>query len=367
MKPISTPSNEFIMKNWLLYGANGYTGRLIIEEALSRGHRPVLAGRSESKIAPLAQRYGLDYRCFDLKSQKDICEALHGIDLVFHAAGPFVRTAEPMIRACLETRAHYVDITGEIPVFANTFNYNELARERGVCLMSGVGFDVVPTDCLGAFVAQRLPDANQLEIAFSSSGGASAGTSKTMVEMLGKGGFIRENGKLKSFPLGKGFRQVTFSNGKTIPAMPIPWGDLETAFHSTGIPNITTLMTVPKLAGKRGLLLVMQNLLRVKPLVWGIQKLIGLLMDGPDENKPGVPNAQIWARATNPKNEVAEAWLEVVPGYPFTARAGVLCTEKILESQLAGAFTPSMAFGADLVLEIEGSKRFESLKTGVIV
>lgn len=354
------------MKNWLLYGANGYTGRLIIEEALSRGHRPVLAGRSESKIAPLAQQYGLEYRCFDLSSQDVICEALKGISLVFHAAGPFVRTSEPMIRACLETQTHYVDITGELPVFANTFNYNELAREQGICLMSGVGFDVVPTDCLGAYVAQRLPDANKLELAFVMGVGASGGTSKTMVELIGKGGFIREDGKLKSFPLGTGFQQATFSDGRTLSVMPIPWGDLETAFHSTGIPNIITMIAIPKSPATRWFLLVFKHLMRVKPLVRGTQKLIGMLMDGPDESKEGTPHGQIWARTTNPKGETVEAWLEVSPGYTFTAKAGVLCVEKILASKLAGAFTPSMAFGADLVLEIEGSKRFDSLQAGVL-
>lgn len=349
------------MKNWLLYGANGYTGLLVIEEAFSRGHRPILAGRTESKIAPLAQKYGLAYRIFDLKSHEAICHALEDVSLVFLAAGPFVRTSEPMLRACLETQTHYIDITGEIPVFENTFNYNQLARERGICLMSGVGFDVVPTDCLGAYVAQRLPDANKLELAFVMGSSPSGGTSKTAVEMMGRGGFIRENGKLKSFPVGTGFQEMTFSSGKTFPVMPIPWGDLVTGFHSTGIPNIITYAAAPKLPGLRWILLVLKNLMRAKALVKGTQKLIGLLMDGPDESAPNAPNGQIYARATNPKGQEVEAWLEVCPGYTFTARAGLLCLEKILASQLAGAFTPSMAFGPDLVLEVEGSKRFDRL------
>lgn len=355
------------MKNWLLYGANGYTGLLIIEEALARGHRPILAGRSESKIAPLAQKYGLEYRCFDLKSHETICKALEGVSLVFLAAGPFVHTSEPMLRACLETQTHYIDITGEIPVFENTFNYNQLARERGICLMSGVGFDVVPTDCLGAYVAQRLPDANKLELAFVMGVSPSGGTSKTAVEMSSRGGFVRENGKLKPFPVGTGFQEMTFSSGKKLPVMPIPWGDLVTGFHSTGIPNIITYAAAPRVPGLRWILLAVKNLMRVKPLVKGIQMLIGMFMDGPDESDPNAPNGQIYARATNPRGEQVEAWLEVCPGYTFTARAGLLCLEKILDSKLAGTFTPSMAFGADMVLEVEGTKRFDSLKEGVLV
>ncbi len=355
------------MNSWLLYGANGYTGRLIIEEALARGHRPILAGRSEKKIAPLARRYKLDYRCFSLASNAEICHHLEGIDLVLLAAGPFVHTSEAMIRACLETKTHYLDITGEMPVFAQTFGYDEFAREAGICLMSGVGFDVVPTDCLGAYVAQRLPDASKLELAFVMGGSPSGGTSRTMAEMAGRGGFIRENGSLKAFPLGKGFQEVLFANGKTLAVMPIPWGDLVTAFHSTGIPNIITYAAAPRIPALGGVLSVFRHVMRIRPLVKLSQKLLGWLIDGPDESKPGTASGQIWARATNPKKEQIEAWLEISPGYTFTARASVLCVEKVLKSKLLGTFTPSMAFGVDFVLEIEGSKRFDSLKAEVVV
>ena len=44
---------------WLLYGASGYTGRMIAEEAVRRGHRPVLAGRSAERVRPLAESLGL--------------------------------------------------------------------------------------------------------------------------------------------------------------------------------------------------------------------------------------------------------------------------------------------------------------------
>ncbi|KAB2863717.1 MAG: NAD(P)H-binding protein, partial [Anaerolineae bacterium] len=133
---------------WILYGAYGYTGELVAEEALKRGHTPILAGRSAEKLIPLAERLGLEYRVFSLDDTPALKNALADVDLVFHAAGPFIYTASPMLDACIETGTHYVDITGEILVFRKTFKRDEAARQKNIALISGVGFDIIPTDCL---------------------------------------------------------------------------------------------------------------------------------------------------------------------------------------------------------------------------
>ncbi|MCP4429031.1 MAG: NAD(P)H-binding protein, partial [Chloroflexi bacterium] len=225
------------MTKWLLYGAYGYTGQLVVEEALRRGHRPVLAGRNEAKLTPLARKYGLDGLAFGLDDAEKLRTAVAPFDLVFHAAGPFAITGDPMIRACLAGGAHYVDITGEIAVFENTFRYTEQARQKGVTLMSGVGFDVVPTDCLARYVADQLPGAAELELAIFALGSASAGTTNTMLESipeLEKGSIVRRNGRYQHIPIGEGQKKVLFSDGRTRSLMPLPWGDLATAYRSTG-------------------------------------------------------------------------------------------------------------------------------------
>ena len=102
---------------WMLYGANGYTGRLIIEEALKRGHRPLLAGRSAGPIEALAEETGLDHVVVDLGDPLALRESLSDIHTVLHAAGPFSATSQPMEAAALETGTHYLDITGEIAVY----------------------------------------------------------------------------------------------------------------------------------------------------------------------------------------------------------------------------------------------------------
>ncbi|MGH7272251.1 MAG: saccharopine dehydrogenase family protein, partial [Polyangiaceae bacterium] len=229
----------------MIYGAYGYSGELVAEEAVRRGHRPVLAGRSEAKLAPLAARLGLKSVTVDLDDAPGLARAVDGFDAVFHAAGPFSQTSDPMVRACLDVGASYADITGEIPVFRNTLTYDAAARERGIVLMSGVGFDVVPTDCLAAYVAGKLPGATQLSIAVAGLMQPSAGTAKSMFEGMLAGGFVRRDGEMVSVPFGKGGRDVRFWDRER-KVLPMPWGDLETAYWSTRIPNITTYMAMPR-------------------------------------------------------------------------------------------------------------------------
>lgn len=351
------------MSDWLLYGAYGYTGKLIVEEAVKRGHRPVLAGRKANKVADLAHSYGLDHLVLSLEDEARLAAAVAEFELVFHAAGPYIYTAEPMVHACLAGRAHYLDLTGEIPVYERNFSLDQEARDRGITLLSGVGFDVVPTDCLATYVAKQVPGAVTLELAIASMGGTSAGTAKTALEMIPKGGFVRRDGQYVAYDLGQGARRVLFSDGKERMAMPIPWGDLATAYRSTGIPNITTFLSYPsrtinqasRFAPLAGRMLGRKTARRLA------QELINLVVSGPDERARQTARSYIWARVTAEDGLEAQAWLETVEAYRFTAEAGVRCLERLLAENPSGTLTPAMAFGADFVLEIEGSRRYDQM------
>lgn len=344
--------------NWMIYGASGYTGALLAEEAVRRGHNPVLAGRSAARLSPLAARLGLEWLAISLDDPAALRRALQPFELVLHAAGPFVVTSRPMVQACLERGAHYLDITGEIPVFQHTFSCDAAARERHVALISGCGFDVVPSDCLAQFVAAQAPGATGLEIALAGLGRASAGTAKSMLEMLPGGGLVRRDGRLVPFPMGQGAKRVRFSDRERS-VLPIPWGDLETSYHDTGIPNITTFMAFPSrsLGPMRLLAPLGQSLLAVRPLRRVLAAAAGRFISGPDENLRQTGHARLWARAYAPGGSQAEAWLETVEAYRFTALSGVRLVEKVLEQRPTGALTPAQAFGADFVLEIEGTRR----------
>lgn len=350
---------------WMIYGAYGYTGRLVCQEALRRGHKPVLAGRSEAPLISLTKHLGLDYLVLDLKNEAQLAQTLKDFDLVFHAAGPFIYTSAPMIRACLESKTHYIDITGEISVFEHTFSLDQEARKQGIVLLSGSGFDVVPSDCVARYVAEKIQQPQFLEIAIASTGHASLGTSRTMLEHLPKGTYIRQSGELVRFPDGKGKRVVSFPD-RSRTVLPISWGDLSTAYRTTQIPNIITYMAVPK-----NVATLMKILGPVSREVFSFSacrtlagKWLEKTIHNPDEQTRQKAKAYVWAQATNLSGQSAQVAIETPEGYSFTAMAGVRCVEKILTQQSSnspyqGALTPANAFGKDFILEIEGCKRYD--------
>ena len=222
---------------FMIYGATGYTGKLVARTAKALGMRPLLGGRNEARLKSVAGQHGLEFRAFDLDDRPALLAALGEVDAALHIAGPFSQTSKPMLDACIGTGTHYLDITGEIDVFEACAARDEEAQAAGVTVMPGVGFDVVPSDCLAAHMRARLPDAVELTLAISGLGQMSRGTAKTGVESIGKGTRVRRDGRIVSL---KAPPRAEFDFGKGMkPAIAIGWGDVATAFHSTHIPHIT--------------------------------------------------------------------------------------------------------------------------------
>ena len=348
-------------KSWLLYGAYGYTGRLIAQEAKDRGHKPILAGRSAEKLIPLAEKLDLDYRVFDLKDEENILKIVKEFDLVFHAAGPFKYTSNPMLNACLKGNTNYLDITGEIPVLEQNFKYDAQAKKNDITIISGVGFDVVPTDCLSKYVSDNIPNPTSLEIGINSVSNLSPGTIKTMLEYNTKGQLVRRNGNLA--PLEKeNVREIQFKD-ETLLVRPVTWGDLSTAYRTTAIPNITVYFpvltkfpNVLKLSGVSA-----KDLNSNKEAKKKVQNWIEEHVQGPDEFTRQTDRSYIWVSVSNDEGINKEAWLETMESYRFTAVAGVRCVEKVFELQPKGALTPASAFGADFVLDFPETTRYDSL------
>jgi short subunit dehydrogenase-like uncharacterized protein len=342
--------------NWMIYGANGYTGELIAHEAKRRGLAPILAGRNRERIESLGRELDLPARVVGLEQPEALGRSLKDVDLVLHCAGPFVRTSPPMLEACLATRTHYLDITGEIAVFESVMALDEKARAVGVVLLPGVGFDVVPTDCLAGRLAEALTDATHLELAFTASGGSvSRGTLKTMIEGMPDAGAVRENGKIIRVPLAFDSKVIEFSCGKLC-AMTVPWGDVSTAFHSTGIPNIRVYSgqsrsTVRRARRMRPLV----RLAGLKPVKRLLQWCVGRTVTGPDQATRDSARSFIWGRVVNAAGERVTGTLETPEAYAFTALSSLECVVRVLEGAVApGAWTPSLAFGGGFVDELPG-------------
>jgi short subunit dehydrogenase-like uncharacterized protein len=278
---------------------------------------------------------------------------LNGVALVLHCAGPFTITSAPMVDACLRGGAHYVDITGEIPVFESILERDAEAKARGVTLLPGAGFDVVPTDCLAAMLAGRLPGATELLLAFHTKGSAlSRGTTRTMIESIGDGGAIRRDGRIVRVPFAYDVRTIPFSCGERT-AMTIPWGDVSTAFHTTGIPNIRVYIAASRKAVARARWLRwLLPLLSPKPVRRLVQKLAAP-RGGPDEHMRAAGRVYLWGEVSN-GTESRAMTMTTPEGYAFTVCSAVNAVERVLDATRAGAFTPATLFSAEFVSTIPG-------------
>ncbi len=350
------------MRKWMIYGAYGYSGKLIAQEALKRGHRPILAGRDSARVTALATELGLDGRAFALDKLESITRHLHDIDLVIHAAGPFIHTSNNMVQACLLTQTHYADITGEYAVFENTFSYDEMARQKGVALVGGVGFDVVPSDCLAKYVADQVPEATQLEIGVAGLTDLSVGTAKSTLGIISAGNIQRRDGKLQALPLGKGAQEIRFVD-KTRTLFPLPWGDISTAYRSTGIPNITTYLALPEAV--RGFVGIAGPIIPALARNGLVQKVLNRFAEssfsGPAEDLRQTGKSYIWAKASHEDGRSVEAWLQTPEPYYLTAVCAVNSAERLLAENPSGALTPAQAFGVDFVLQVPKAQRFDQL------
>jgi len=343
-------------KPWMIYGANGYTGELIAREAVSRGLKPVLAGRTAGKVEPLAANLALQARVFDLGNSAATSKHVEGIGLVLHCAGPFSATAAPMMTACLAAQAHYLDIAGEIAVFERSRTLDAAARAAGIVICPGVGFDVIPTDCVASALKAALPDATHLALGFDSRSGFSPGTAKTAVEGLAEGGKVRKDGRIISVPLAYKTRRIDFGDGEKL-AMTIPWGDVSTAYATTGIPNIEVyipgspaMVAWARRANQIKWLLgtgVVQNFMKRR-----IEKKV----KGPSAAKRDRQPTFVWGEATNAWGDKRTARIKTANGYNLTVTGALAVVEHLLAHDVpGGAYTPAKLMGADLVTRLPGS------------
>ena len=349
-------------RKWMIYGANGFSGKLAVKEAVRRGLKPVLAGRSKA-IQDVAQEFELDFQIFNLDNVDKVAEKIHGFSVVANCAGPFSKTAETMIQACIKSSVHYIDITGEIDVYDYANQCDNQALSAGVVLCPGVGSDVIPTDCLAVYLKDRCPDATHLTMAWHVEGSrASKGTAKTSVEGIFRGGKVRKNGKIIQVPLAYKERLINFEIGKRN-AMTIPWGDVFTAYHSTGIPNIEFYFSRPRKSVKR--IKRIRSLLPLFNRRWIIKMLqnrIERKWKQPTDELRRNGKSYFWGEVINPSGNKVQAQLTTADGYDVTAVGTVVVAEYLLQDHnKKGYYTPSILMGKSLVEKLPGYNGIEFL------
>lgn len=346
----------------LIYGAYGYSGELIARRAVKLGLPIVLGGRDAARTAALAGALGVPHRAFSLDAPADLDAGLAGISVVLHCAGPFSATSAQMVSACLRTGVHYLDITGEWTVFEAAAARTDEARERGIMLMPGVGLDVVPTDCLAAHLKARLPAAQRLTLALFTNGGLSHGTATTMRENLGRPGIVRRGGRLVPVSVGDVSRRfdLGFEAGRRT-GIRMPWGDVSTAWYTTGIPDIEVFACLPwqvrtgaKLMGLAG------GLLRTRFVQDLLQRRIEAAGPGPDPAHRARTLFWVYGEVADADGRTAAARMRLPDGYEFTAVSAVAIADRVLRGEWNRGFqTPAAVFGPDFVLDFENVRREE--------
>lgn len=340
---------------WMIYGANGYTGELIAREAARRGLRPTLAGRNTLAIEKLATELKFDFRIFDLDTVENALDGITEMQLVLNCAGPFSITAEVMMTACLENKSHYLDITGEIDVFELAQGLSSQAKKKKLIFCPGVGFDVIPTDCVASTLAKQMPDATHLRLGYDSRSGLSAGTAKTTVEGMKNGGRIRQNGEIIPVPLAYKTDEINFGKGTKL-AVTIPWGDVSTAFHSTGIPNIEAYIPT---STKSIRMMKAANL--AKPilgmgLVQDMLKKQAGKVSGPSLQERQENPCYVWGEVTNSEGKKKVARIKTANGYEVTIHGSlaIVCHILMERNLTGGAYTPSLLMGENFIERLEG-------------
>jgi short subunit dehydrogenase-like uncharacterized protein len=283
---------------------------------------------------------------------------LRGVHTVLNCAGPFRHTAAPLADACLRAGVNYLDITGEVAVFEALAARDEQSKASGIVILPGVGFDVVPSDCLAAHLKRRLPTATRLALAFRSAGRMSRGTALTALDRMADGGLVRRNGLLKRVSAAWKTRSIDFGGGPEM-AMTIPWGDVATAYHTTGIPNVEVYLAAPwPLRAGAWLTRWFGRLLDTPFVQRRLRARVLAGPAGPTEAERRSNRCVFWGEVTDGMGRSAVALLETPDGYALTVETALAAAARVLAGDVAPGFqTPARAFGPDFVLGIPGVVR----------
>ena len=343
------------MTRVLIYGATGFTGRAISHEAKQAGLDFVVAGRNHERLMELAEDVDVPFITVRLDDAVGLDQALNDVEVVMNVAGPFVDTAQPVLEACLRTRTHYLDVSGEMASFARALQYDGCARERGVMILPGVGFVNTPSDCLAAHLKKRMPDANELRFAFSRVDLVSRGTMRAMLSLVRRDVCIRRHGELVAIPVGRLERCFDFGEGLQMAAA-LSWADVITAYHTTGIPNIEAYaeMSVP-VRGAYQLGALWAEPLRLLPARWASDLALKAWPEGPDMTARQGKRRVIVAEVENLGRWKMTSRISLPDGYSITPPIAIRALQKVTSGELKPGFaTPAKVFGADFITDFDG-------------
>lgn len=312
------------MKNIMIYGATGYTGGLVTAHAMTCGVPLIIAGRDESKLAAMAAELNIPYRAFSLAEPEAVSAALKDVAVVLNCAGPFMYTANALMRAAVNSKTHYLDVAAEPDSYRLAEALDADAAAAGVMLLPGCGGSVAMLGCLAAHAAERISAPKKIALALNVAGSMSRGSAISATENLSPQCLKRSNGRLIPQEPTQ-IRRFDFGVGP-VECFPVTLPDLTTVWMTTKIPDVETFVHLSDTEFPQGDL--------------------SLLADGPTEQERLDNRYQGVAEVVNAKGDVVRMLLETVNGYSFTAMAAAEAARRVLAGEAKPGFqTPAGLFG----------------------
>jgi short subunit dehydrogenase-like uncharacterized protein len=342
----------------LIYGATGYTGKLIAHAAMQTGVRPVLCGRNGQKLQALAAELGLDFRVASVEDRLGLDGAVDGIRVLLNAAGPFRRTMRPLLEACLRRGVHYLDVTGEAGVIDEASRADREAKDKNVMVMPAVGFDVVPSDCLASHVVRRSGIARRLFIGLSGLDLMTRGSAKTIALQVGDPVWVRRGGILGRAPAGALERTFDYGSGPR-QSLAVTWGDVVSAYFSTGVPDITVYSEATLAVRTHHALLQMFGwAIPLTPWRETLATGSDWLPEGPTELERRQRRTVIVAEIEDLDGRLVRSRMRTPDAYSMTGSTAAAVAARVLAGDFERGFqTPARVYGADFPLSLAGVER----------
>ncbi|HTQ03393.1 MAG TPA: saccharopine dehydrogenase NADP-binding domain-containing protein [Polyangiaceae bacterium] len=405
----------------LIYGATGYTGRLLAAEAARRRLPVVLGARRRDRLESLAEELDLPCRVLGLETplarkrrldedakrpipgpgapvqpaarpakQPGPNDALHGaltdVAVVLNAAGPFAETAMPLARACVKTNTHYVDISGEYDVFRELNELHVHAKERGTSIVPGAGLTVLASDCLIRDAVARARERGMLEphtvrVALSRVPAVSRGSVRTMLDGVRDGVRVLRNGKDEFHPMGTLVRSFTFGAeqafalGEARVCTAMSLADTLTAgatacrafqgrwAEQQGVPNVEAYLeasSLERMAYELGGEFALA--LRSQPLKLVVDRVLAMWPEGPGAEERDEARQQVVVEIEDRYRRGVVARLSTQNSYDFTVQKALeLCeTLRTTHSDERGVVSPAWVLRSGILHDDETSGSTET-------
>ena len=228
-----------------LLAATGFTGRLVARELHRLGLPVRLAGRSRERLQALAAEVGgPPVVVADATRPESLGAAFEGAEVLINCAGPFTDLGEPVVAEAARRGVHYLDTTGEQAFIKLVFDrYGREAEGRGAALVPAAAFEYALADAGAALAAEGIEPCDEVAIVYSIEGfGASRGTKKSVLRVLGGTGYRLHGGALVEARAGDAHREVRLADGRRLFAVPFAGGEVIQVPAHLRTRDVTTFM-----------------------------------------------------------------------------------------------------------------------------